>query len=307
MNLGSRVLNALPYVVIALGFLFYISFLEPSISLNSVNAGHPYVVGGVFALLYTKKKIEKTSYVLVVPAMTFLALTGTWLYFESPSPELSTGSVFVFGAVSFLFVLGHTAKKREWAYVVGSVIAYFACVLVVASSSLRLDLPMLNLQGPFSFVLPFLYIIGPGAPLTVIIYSLLKDEPKTKEWAYVTALVLAYVVWIVFFAGSRTQVVQVALGLGPLATVLVLVLSLGTPRAVVPHVLSDGDSKMKEWTYVSASVFAYAVWVCVFIFVVLLLSSSFAGGIIYEFTLRMGTPLALVAYVVSSRNQSGRN
>jgi len=361
LNLKYRVLNALPYVVIALGFLFFaspfVSFLELSIPLNLVNAGHPYVIAGVFALLYTKKKIEKTSYVLAVPAVTFLALTGTWLYFESPSPyELSMDGIFVFGAVSLFFVFGYTAKKRKWAYVTGSVMAYLVCVFVVVSSSLRLDLLRMDLQNPLLIALRLLYIVGPGIPLAVVAYFVLGGNPNKRQRVYLAASLLAYVVWSYYFltrsvglaSRSLMSMLAIILGLGiPIAVVvyfpsgdgsdkrrrnyvgasllayvvwivvlpisavlnllslvfaLPIVLGLGIPSVVVPYLLSEDDPKGREWTYLGVSLLFYVVWVFVFDVVVPLLFASFEGYFMLALTLGAGTPLALVAYLLSDKD-----
>ena len=358
LSLGSRVPNALPYLLLALGLGFFslpfVLSLEPSNTFNFLNAGHPYVVAGVFALLYTKRKVEKTLYVLAVPAVTFLVLTGTWLYFESPSPyELSIDGILVLGAVSFFFVLGYTAKKRDWAYVAASVIAYSVCVLIVVSSSVRLDLLRLDLQNPLLLAVRLLYIIGSGIPLAVVAYFVLGGDPSKRKRAYLAASLLAYVVWIEVLTGSvgltlrsLASTVATVLGLGvPLAVVvyfpldggsdkkrrsyigasllayvvwivvlpvsvvlnllslifvLPLIVGLWIPQVVVPYLLSDDDSKRREWAYLGASLLAYVVWICIFDIVIPSLFTSWEGYFVLALTVGAGTPLAVVAYFLST-------
>jgi hypothetical protein len=294
--------------------------------------------------------------------VTFLALTGTWLYFESPSPyEPSMDGVFLFGAVSLFFVLGYTAKKREWAYIVGSVIAYFACVFVVVSSSLRLDLLRMDLQNPLPIVFRLLYIVGPGIPLAVVAYFVLGGNPNKRKRAYLAMSLLAYVVWSYFLtrsvgltSRSLMSMLAIILGLGipiavvvyfpsddgsdkrrrnyvgasllayvvwivvlPISVVLNLLslvfalpifLGLGIPSVVVPYLLSEDDSKNREWTYLGVSLVFYLVWVFVFDVVVPPLFASFEGYIMLMLTLGItlgtGTPLALVAYAISGVDPS---
>jgi len=97
------------------------------------------------------------------------------------------------------------------------------------------------------------------------------------------------------------------LNLLSLVFALPIVLGWGIPSVVVPYLLSEGDSKSREWTYIGVSLLFYVVWVFVFDFVVPLLFASFEGYFVLALTLGAGTPLALVAYVLSSRNQSGRS
>jgi hypothetical protein len=172
LNLGTRVPNALPYVVIALGVLFYafpfVPFLE-GYSFFLVHAGYPYVTAGVFVWFVVRGKVEKSSYVLAVPAVTFLVLAGAFLYYVFPGTyALSTNGIFVYGSVSFLFVLGYTAGMKEWKYVGVSALAYVVCIFVVVPpTSLGLNSwNLLLLAGVLALTL------GTGTPLALVAYAI---------------------------------------------------------------------------------------------------------------------------------------
>ena len=357
--------DALPYLILTIGVLFYLSPFAP---LGTIEIGilgpvsASYFVAGAFAWLYTRGKVKEPPYVLAVPVVTFLLLAGMWFYFESPSPyDLSADSVLLYGVVSVFFVLGHTTKRTEWGYVATSVLAYFVCVFVVASSSLRLDLLRLDLQNPLPNAFRLLYTAGPGIPLAVVAYFVLGGNPNKKKRAYLATSLLAYVVWSYFLtrsvglaSRSLMSMLAIILGLGiPLAVVVYLpsedgsdkrrrnyvgasllayvvwivvlpssvllnllslvfafpiFLGLGIPRVVVPYLLSEDDSKSREWTYLGVSLVFYLVWVFVFDVVVPPLFASFEGYFLLALTLGItlgtGTPLALVAYALSGVDQS---
>lgn len=180
LNLGSRFSDALPYVVLALGILFYVSPFVPVLdyydaSYDLVFLSPSYVVAGVFAWLYTRERVEELPYVLAVPAVTLLILTVMWLYFEFPGPyALRSRFVFGFASVSFFYVIGHTVRAKEWSYVVASVLAYFVCLSAIV---------VVPPFDPWTFLALFLVLVvtlGAGVPLALVAYVLSNGDQSGR-------------------------------------------------------------------------------------------------------------------------------
>jgi len=171
LNLSSRASNFLPYVVTALGVLFYVSPFLPFFKQYRflVYVGYPYVVAGAFAWFVIHGKVEKPLYVLAVPVATFLILAGASLYYAYPGTyAMDTNDIFAPGSISFFFVLGYGAGIRELKYVGVSALAYIACVFVVVPPT------SLRFRSWEAFVLAGLLALtlGAGAPLALVAYAL---------------------------------------------------------------------------------------------------------------------------------------
>ena len=169
MNLDSRILKALPYLLLALGVLFYVSPFLPFFKQYRflVYVGYPYVVAGAFAWFVIHGKVEKPLYVLAVPVATFLILAGASFYYAYPG-TYAMDSIFAYGSISFFFVLGYGAGIREPKYVGVSALAYIACVFAVVPPT------SLGFSSWESFALAGLLALtlGMGTPLALVAYAL---------------------------------------------------------------------------------------------------------------------------------------
>ena len=169
MNLSSRASNFLPYVVTALGVLFYVSPFLPFFKQYRflVYVGYPYVVAGAFAWFVIHGKVEKPLYVLAVPVATFLILAVASFYYASLG-SYAMDSIFAYSSISFFFVLGYGAGIRELKYVGVSALAYIACVFVVVPPT------SLRFRSWEAFVLAGLLALtlGMGTPLALVAYAL---------------------------------------------------------------------------------------------------------------------------------------
>ena len=171
LNLGSRVPNALPYLLLSLGVLFYVSPFVPFFEQYSflVYVGYPYVVAGAFAWFVIHGKVENPLYVLAVPVATFLILAGASFYYAYPGAyAMDTNDIFAPGSISFFFVLGYGAGIREVKYVGVSALAYIACVFAVVPPT------SLGFSSWEAFVLAGLLALtlGMGTPLALVAYAL---------------------------------------------------------------------------------------------------------------------------------------
>jgi len=294
---NSRFPESVPYLLLTLGVLFSLS---PLLNLGGVSLlplSPSYVTAGAFCWLYVRGMVRRNSYVLAVPAVTFLILTGMWLYFELSSPYgLSAEGVVSYGSISLFFVLGQTAKKKEWVYFGASGLTYLVCTYTVASG-----LPGAGWGGvnPVSLGLTLVPVLVPGIPLTVATYLLLRGDPSRKDRVYLGTAVLAYAVWVVVGSGT----VQLVLDPRPVFHLLVLVLSLGIPRAVVPRLLPDDASKREERAYLGAAVVAYVLWIPLFTVGVLPVLYSWTGAVVLALTLGAGIPLGVVGYLVPNNGR----
>ena len=305
MKLDSRISTILAYLLLLIGILFYVSPYLPVLeqydaSYDLVFVAPSYLVAGTFAWLYTRGKVEKDSYVLLVPAVTFLVLAGNWLLAESFGIyELGVREVVLYGSISFFFVFGYTAKSRRWSYFGTSALAYIACVSIVALpestrlGSWALDPPSLALT-----ILIFIPVLV-GIPVAVAVYLLSRNGMEGKR-AYLAAAVLAYIVSIVVLPGPVRGILRP----GTLFYVLVLVLSLGIPRAVVTYLLPDNPTKRQEFACVAVAVLAYSVWVSLFTVGSVLALYTWASAVVLALTFGAGTPLAVVAYLLSGRDSA---
>ncbi|MCX2818317.1 hypothetical protein EGH25_02985 [Haladaptatus sp. F3-133] len=172
MNLDSRISAILPYPLLLIGILLYVSPFVPVLnhydaSYDLVFVAPSYVTAGAFGWLYMRGKIEKDSYVLAVPAVTFLLLTGMWLYFDFPGPYAVTARfVFGFGSLSFLYVTGHVAGVGDRIYAAASVVAYAVCLSVVVV------LPPFDPWMFLSLFLVSVVTLVSGVPLALVGYVL---------------------------------------------------------------------------------------------------------------------------------------
>ena len=299
MNVDSRISTILAYLLLLIGILFYVSPYLPVLeqydaSYDLVFVAPSYLVAGTFAWLYIRGKVEGNSYVLLVPAVTFLILAGNWLLAESFGIyEPGVRDILMYGSISFFFVFGCTAKTRRWFYFATSALAYIACLsIVVLPESTRSGLWTYDY---LSLALTFVPVFA-GIPVAVAVYLLLRNGPEGKR-AYLAAAVLAYVVSIVVLPGPVRGILRP----GTLFYVLVLVLSLGIPRAVVTYLLPDNPTKRQEFACVAVAVLAYSVWVSLFTVGSVLTLYTWASAVVLSLTFGAGTPLAVVAYLLSGR------
>ena len=137
MNIDSRISTALAYLLLLMGILFYASPYTPVLeqyetSYNLVLVAPSYLAAGTLAWIHIRGKVERNSYVLLVPTVTFLILAGNWLLVGSfGTHELGVRDVLLYGSISLFFVFGYTAKTWRWSYFGTSALAYLACVSIV--------------------------------------------------------------------------------------------------------------------------------------------------------------------------------
>lgn len=177
---NSRFLNILPYLLLLLGILFYLSPLLP-LSLAKtedflvLTAPH-YIVASVLMFLAARGRGERSLHMIAAPAASLVASAGMLLpgiLFLSKPPTSPYSPAFLeilaYSNVSVLFSLGISIRTRKVRYVAVLMLMYVAVVVTVAVSVL--DENEVVSLGEVAVL--FVATAGPllvGVPLAVVAY-----------------------------------------------------------------------------------------------------------------------------------------
>jgi len=188
LNLRFRVSDALPYLILTLGVLLYLSPLvtlplEKTEDFLVLTAPH-YIVAGVLTLLAAGGRGERSLHMAMAPVAALVAsavmlLPGILFLSEPPaspySPEVL--EIAAYSTVSVLFSLGIAIRAGEIKYVAVLVLVYVAIATTVAVSLLDGDGVVSLGETAVLFVatvVPFVF----GIPLGVVGYL---QYGKNKE------------------------------------------------------------------------------------------------------------------------------
>lgn len=195
MNLRHRVSDALPYLLLSLGVLLYLSPLAP-LTLDKtedflvVTAPH-YVVAGVLTLLAAHGRGERSLHMAVAPVAALVASAGMLLpgMLLIPEPPPGVGNppyspevleIAAYSSVSVLFSLGIAIRTREMKYVAVLALVYVAIATTIAVSLLDADGVVSLGEAAVLFVATVVPLVF-GIPLGIVGYICYGEGDTRKE------------------------------------------------------------------------------------------------------------------------------